>query len=50
MHVYLSAREFVPSASHLQPHSAGAGTTREFRDVVFEDVGFENNSSLTLNN
>ena len=24
--------------------------SREFRDVVFEDVGFENNSLLTLNN
>ena len=23
---------------------------RESRDVVFEDVGFENNSLLTLNN
>ena len=23
-------------------------TTREFRDVVFEDVGFEHNSWLTL--
>ena len=25
-------------------------TSREFRDVVFEDVGFEHNSLLTLNN
>ena len=29
---------------------ACGGVTREFRDVVFEDVGFENNSRLTLNN
>ena len=31
----------------------GAGhlrTTREFRHVVFEYVGFEHNSSFTLNN
>ena len=29
---------------------AEAGHSREFRDVVFEDVGFENNMLLTLSN
>ena len=33
----------------LPPFHRSSSTVREFRDVVFEDVGFETNSWLTLN-
>ena len=36
------------SNKHINNHCSTSRTAREFRDVVFEDVGFERKCSLTL--
>ena len=41
-------RRGAPDSRRDEPRCAQQATIREFRDVVFEEAGFENDSLLTL--
>ena len=43
----LANKKHWPAPTSIYNYTVRDGETREFRDVVFEDVVFDNNSSVT---